>query len=73
MGYGLVIVFGGSVQREKQLAEPDQSLTSLKQNFGDYREEAESEIDALSVWQGIALIGIPEAILVGGILGAVLL
>ena len=61
-----------SAQREKQLTESEGSLTSLKQNFGDYQAEAESEIQALEVWRGVALIGIPVALILGGILGAIL-
>ncbi len=59
-------------QRERQLAESEGSLTSLRQSFEDYRKQAESELEALEVWRGVALKGIPVAILVGGILGVVL-
>ncbi len=59
--------------RERQLEKSAGLLMSLGRSFADYQERVENEIQALSTWQGIALIGIPVAILVGGILGAVLL
>ena len=46
-------------QRERQLAESEGSLTRLKQSFEGYRKAAESELQALEVWRGVALIGIP--------------
>ena len=60
-------------RRERQLTESEGSLTSLKQSFDGYRKQAKSEILGLEVWRGVALIGIPVAILIGGILGIVLL
>ncbi len=55
--------------RERQLSESDQSLTSLEQSFDDYQKQAESDIQALSLWPVIAAVGIPVAILLGAVLG----
>ena len=59
-------------KRAQELHVSESSLTDLKTTCTKTLQDAEAAIDARDVWIGVALIGIPVAVVVGLVVGLII-